>query len=231
MKAAYRLLLTLLATRGRIVAGAGAGAVIVALAAVGVATGQGRGFTIELLTGGGLALLVPVTALLFATAVLGDLAEDRTLAYLWLLPLPRWQLGAAATAAVWTVALPVAAIPLLIAAAVAGSARLAVAALAASCFAVLAYSPLFVALGLRSRRAILYGLLYVILWENVASRLSSGLARSTVRVHAETLFAAWSEARLPRFAPAPSVSVVVLLLVAAVGGAVTIRLLETVEPE
>ena len=32
----------------------------------------------------GLSLLVPVVAVLFATAALGDLAEDGTLVYLWL---------------------------------------------------------------------------------------------------------------------------------------------------
>lgn len=227
----YRLLLTLLATRGRIVAAGTAGAVIVLLAVVGRAAGEGRGFTIEVLVSGGLALLVPVTALLFATAVLGDLAEDGTLAYLWLRPIPRWQLGAAATGAAWTVAVPTAVVPLVVAALLAGSVRLAVAAVATAVVAVLAYSPLFVALGLRSRRAILYGLLYVVVWENVASRLSRGLARTSVRLHAETLLAAWSEARLPRFAPSSSTSLTVLLTVSLVGLALTVQLLRTAELE
>ena len=53
----------------------------------------------------GLSLLVPVVSLVFATAALGDLAEDGTLVYLWLRPLPRWQLAVASfTASVTVVA-------------------------------------------------------------------------------------------------------------------------------
>ena len=60
----------------------------------------------------GLSLLIPVVALVFASAALGDLAEDGTLVYLWLRPLPRWQLALAAFAASVTVAVPVAVLPL-----------------------------------------------------------------------------------------------------------------------
>ena len=37
----------------------------------------------------GLSLLIPVVALVFASAALGYLAEDGTLVYLWLRPLAR----------------------------------------------------------------------------------------------------------------------------------------------
>src|ERR1700722_11590755 len=68
----------------------------------------------------GLSLLIPVVALMFASAALGDLAEDGTLVYLWLRPLPRWQLAVAAVAASVTVVVPLAVAPLVIGAALSG---------------------------------------------------------------------------------------------------------------
>lgn len=52
--------------------------------------------TRDLLGGYGLNLVVPVTALVFASAAFGDPTDDRTMVYLWLTPLPAggwWQPG------------------------------------------------------------------------------------------------------------------------------------------
>ena len=40
----------------------------------------------------GLGILVPLATLWLGTSALGDLVEDRLLVYLWLKPVPRWQL-------------------------------------------------------------------------------------------------------------------------------------------
>ena len=61
-----------------------------------------------------------MVSLVFASAALGDVAEDGTLVYLWLRPYPRWQLAVAAFAASVTVVVPVAVLPLVIAAALTG---------------------------------------------------------------------------------------------------------------
>ena len=66
----------------------------------------------DLIVGGySLGLLAPVTALVFASAAFGDLAEDGTLVYLWLKPVARWKLVLAAVGATLTVALPVSVLP------------------------------------------------------------------------------------------------------------------------
>ena len=58
---------------------------------------------------------MPVTTLVFAAASLGDFREDGTLVYLWLRPVPRWQIIAAALGASITVTLPLVLVPLVVA--------------------------------------------------------------------------------------------------------------------
>ena len=131
----------------------------------------------------GLSLLVPVVSLVFASAALGDVTEDGTLVYLWLRPYPRWQLAVAAFAASVTVVVPVAVLPLVLAAALTGEGgRLVAAAAAGGLLATIAYSAVFCGLGLRVRRALAWGLAYLLIWEQAVARVSHGAARG-VTVH------------------------------------------------
>src|ERR1700728_1449371 len=128
----------------------------------------------------GLSLLIPVVALMFASAALGDLAEDGTLVYLWLRPLPRWQLGLAAVAASVAVVIPVALLPLVVGAAISGGGfRLVGAAAAGGMLATVAYSAVFCGVGLRVRRALAWGLAYLLIWEQAVARVSHGAARAS----------------------------------------------------
>ncbi len=69
----------------------------------------------------GLGLLVPLATLWLGTSAIGDLIEDRLLVYLWLKPVPRWQLPAAAVLATATIVVPLTALPLTASALVAGA--------------------------------------------------------------------------------------------------------------
>jgi ABC-2 type transport system permease protein len=138
----------------------------------------------------GLSVLIPVVALVFASAALGDLAEDGTLVYLWLRPLPRWQLALAAFAASVTVAVPIAVVPLVIGAAASGQGgRWAAAAAAGGLLATSAYSAVFCGLGLRVRRALAWGLVYLLIWEQAVARVSHGAARASLFVNTRSLAA------------------------------------------
>ena len=95
--------------------------------------------------------------------------EDRLLVYLWLKPVPRWQLPAAAVLATVSVVVPLTALPLTASALVAGAGDVAWATLLAASLAALAYAGLFVAAGLWFRRAVWWGLAFVLIWENVAA--------------------------------------------------------------
>jgi ABC-2 type transport system permease protein len=128
----------------------------------------------------GLGILVPLATLWLGTSALGDLVEDRLLVYLWLKPVPRWQLPAAAVLATVSVVVPLTALPLPASALVAGAGDVAWATVLAAPLAALAYGGLFVAAGLWFRRAIWWGLAFVLIWENAAAYTVEGLGRFTV---------------------------------------------------
>ncbi len=127
-----------------------------------------------------LGLVVPLAALWLGTSALGDLVEDRLLVYLWLKPVQRWQLPAAAVAATTTLVIPLTAVPVGAEALVAGADEIALEAFLAATLAGFAYAGVFVAAGLWFRRAAWWGLAFVLLWENAAAYAAEGLTRYTV---------------------------------------------------
>ncbi len=214
------------ASRGRLAAIGAAGALVVALA-VAILLGDGSAAAArELVTEAGFGLLVPVTAVVFGTSVLGDPAEDGTLGYLLTTPQPRWRLATPALAATMVTAVPMAAVPLVVALAVNGVDGTTVGAVAiASSLAAMAYSAVFTALGIRFRHALLAGLLYVAIWEGVVARFGTGLARVSIRQYALSVVAGMRGDAPPTGGVAPVTGVVVLLAVTLVGAAVTTWLL------
>ena len=92
----------------------------------------------------------------------------------------RWQLPAAAVLATVSVVVPLTAVPLAASTLVAGAGDVALAAFLAASFGALAYAGLFVAAGLWFRRAVWWGLAFVLVWENVVANTAEGAARFTV---------------------------------------------------
>jgi ABC-2 type transport system permease protein len=227
--AAFRLLLLNLVTRARVLSLGALGVVAVILGiALRYNPGDDPANTASKLIVDGycLSLLVPVTALVFASAALGDLAEDGTLVYLWLKPVARWKLVAAAFAATLCIALPVAVLPTTIAAAVSdtGSA-LTGGALAGTALATLGYVAVFLGLGLLVRRALAWGLAYILIWEGAVSRVARGAARASIQVYARSAFAHLGDRPDPKFSAALSTSLIAVIAVAAVAFALTAWLL------
>jgi ABC-2 type transport system permease protein len=136
----------------------------------------------------GLALLVPIPTLVFASAALGDLVDDSTLVYLWLKPVGRTRIVVSAWGAALTASLPMVVVPVTAAAALTGVGWDLVRATAvSSALAVLAYSAVFVGLGLVVRRALAWGLGYIVLWEGIIASLGSGPARASIRGYAASI--------------------------------------------
>ena len=154
----------------------------------------------------GLGIVVPFAVLWFGTAAIGDLVEDRLLVYLWLKPVPRWQLPAAAILATITLVAPLAALPLGIAALVAGDSELALTALVAATLA-----------GLWFKRAVWWGLAFVLLWENAAAYSSDGLARFTVTSWAHSILSTASGAGVPLDTRSVTAAFIVLPAVTVAG--------------
>ncbi|MET8233999.1 ABC transporter permease subunit [Micromonospora sp. NPDC005298] len=126
------------------------------------------------LVGLGLAVVLPVVALIVGTGVLGAEIDDGTVVHILTKPLPRWQivlpkLGVAAGVAAATVA-----VPLYVAGVLADSVRLGLALAGAAALGALAYSALFLALSLVTRRPVLLGLVYVLIWEGLLGNFVSG---------------------------------------------------------
>jgi ABC-2 type transport system permease protein len=153
-------------------------------------TGNSETFVIELFINLVLPVLMPLTALIFATSALGGEVEDRTLLYLTLRPVSRLTVIVAkllATTVITTVLVEISlAATYLIGTQGTGSAQNLWAILLAGLVGCLAYSSLFLLVGLwLPRRGLLVGFLYVLIWEGILSQLSTGLATFSVRRYVE----------------------------------------------
>ena len=183
----YRLLLRTQITVSRLLGIAALGALSVLLGALSRADDDPAQAAAEVVATYGLGMLLPLATLWLGTSVVGDLVEDRLLVYLWLKPVARWQLPAAAVLATFSVVAPLTALPVAASVLVAGAEDVALPAFAAAMLAALAYTGLFVAAGLWFRRAVWWGLVFVLLWENVLAYSAEGTARFTISEWARSL--------------------------------------------
>jgi hypothetical protein len=180
--------------------------------------------TAEMAADYGITVAVPLCILWLATSSLGDLVDDGLLVYLWLKPVSRWQLPAAAVLAVVTVVGALVVIPLVVAALVAGTPELVADVAVSAVLATFAYAGLFVALGLWLRRALWWGLAYLLVWENGIARASEGASRLSIGGYARSVLARLADVELADAGRSLVLAVVVLVTV-AIGGwlAATIR--------
>ena len=139
------------------------------------------------------AVVLPLVVAILATTALGDDVEDRTLSYILLRPIPRWQIVAAKYVSVVVLS----AVPLLLmGAAMAGVAfideaedlndyenviRPILGVVAGLALGVLAYSAAFMWLGLISGQALGLAIVYVFVWEGVAANIFSGIRYLSIR--------------------------------------------------
>lgn len=228
----WRVTLKSQATRGRLIA-------LGLLGAVGLAIGLAIGLgdvtdrldaSTNMVNAFGLSLYVPVVTLVFASAALGDPAEDGTLVYLWLRPVARWQIVAGTVLATLTVTMPLVLATVGLAAALTGAGgRLIGGALAASALAVLAYTTIFTWLGLRVRRALVWGLAYILLWEGFVASAGRSAARLAIRAYTRSVLAHATGIHLKLATVSVVFAVAVPLAVSVVAGAVTVRRLRRTE--
>jgi len=122
----------------------------------------------------GLAVVLPVTALIVGTGVLGSEIDDGTIVHILTKPLPRRDIILAKLAVAVSVTAVTAAVPLFIAGALADSARLGLALAVGAVVGAAAYTGLFLLLSLLTRRPVLLGLVYILVWEGLLGRFVSG---------------------------------------------------------
>ena len=220
--ALYRLVLRHQVTRGRIVLFAVIAAISVGLGWLLSTAGDDRvESTVDVVSFFGLGLIVPVVALVLGSAALGNWVDDETLVYVWLRPVSRWVIAGAATLASITVAVPVTVVSLGALAAIGSGADAQVvgAAVASTALAGMAYGAVFVAVGLLIRRALLWGLVYVFIWEFFVARAGAGAARLSINSYAASILARLTdqEIRLADRGLTTSYIVLVTVTVVAVG--------------
>jgi ABC-2 type transport system permease protein len=145
--------------------------------------------------------LAPLTALLFAASVIQDEVEEQTLTYLLLRPLPRWAMYFVRLAAAWLVASAVLAVFTTLTLAVCWwgtedlwkdvlpGRALKVAELMA--LAQVGYCALYGALGLYTRRAVLYGLAYIVAFEGLIGTFGFVARKLTVMYYFRVVAVRW----------------------------------------
>jgi ABC-2 type transport system permease protein len=223
VRLSYGIVLRQLVTRGRLAALLLVGAVTAAIAvAVGVsdtATSPADSLQtgVELISLLHFTLLVPIIALVFATAALGDMREDGTLVYLWLRPMDRWPIAVGAWLASITLSLPLTLVPLVVSAvAVDGGGDLVSATVLAGVVGVIAYSALFVLLGLLLKNSIVWGLGYIMIWEGLIASFGSFAAKLAVRGYTRSILTSLTDVDLELGDLSLPVGIVVPLVASAV---------------
>lgn len=138
------------------------------------------------LVGLGLAVVLPVIALIVGTGVLGSEIDDGTVVHILTKPLPRWQIILPKLAVATGVTAVTVAIPMYVAGVLADGVRLGLGLAAACTVGALAYSAFFLALSLVTRRPVLLGLVYVLVWEGLLGNFVSGTRTLSIQQYVIT---------------------------------------------
>jgi len=136
-----------------------------------------------------ITLLVPLIALLFGTAAFGAEIEDGTVVYLLAKPVPRAAVVAAKFAVACAAALILSAGSTLLTGLIAlsdvnGAPGVIVGYAVGAAAGAVVYGAVFVALSLLTSRALVGGLIYMLLWEGVLANFLSGIRFLSVRQYA-----------------------------------------------
>ncbi|MEV4628954.1 ABC transporter permease subunit [Micromonospora sp. NPDC049523] len=161
---------------------------LVTLAALPRAAGADvRQWAPVVLVGLGLAVVLPVISLIVGTGVLGAEIDDGTIVHILTKPLPRWQIILPKLAVSAGVSAVTVAVPLYVVGVLADSVRLGLALVVASAIGALAYSAVFLALSLITRRPVLLGLVYVLIWEGLLGNFVGGTRNLSIQQYVITI--------------------------------------------
>ncbi len=217
----YQVVLRQLTSRSRII-----GLTLLALVAPisGFALGSADASlddSVRLIASVGLGLVLPVVALVFAGAAIGDLRDDKTLVYLWLRPMDRWPIVVGAALAAGTLAAPITIIPIVAAAILTGAGNGIVAGtLLATIVGLIAYVAVFTLFGVWLKRFIVWGLAYILIWEGFIAQAGAGVARIALRKYTRSILVDRTGADLDLADFSLVMAVVVPIVVAAAALAV-----------
>jgi len=122
----------------------------------------------------GFSVVLPLTALIIGTSVLGAEVDDGSVVHLLATPVPRRAVIATKFVVATVVTVLFAAVPELLAGLIAAGSRLALGLFAGALVAAVVYNALFVWLSTATSRALVAGLAYVVIWEGVLANVVGG---------------------------------------------------------
>ena len=161
---------------------------VVGLAALAISLGaEPKDLADSVIIGLGIGVALPIMALIVGAGVLGSEIDDGTVAHILAKPVPRSEiilskLVIAVLVTAVTVGVPMYAVGLL-----AGSSRFAFALAVGTLLGAVAYNALFLALSLVTRRPVLLGLIYVLVWEGLLTNLLPGTSVLAIRQYVVTV--------------------------------------------
>ena len=211
----YRVVLRQLTSRSRII-GLSLLALVAPISAFALGSADASlDDSVRLIASVGLGLVLPVVALVFAGAAIGDLREDKTLVYLWLRPMDRWPIVLGAALAAGTLAAPITIIPIVLAAILTGAGNgIVVATLLGTVVGLVAYVAVFTLFGVWLKRFIVWGLAYILIWEGFIAQAGAGVARIALRKYTRSILVERTGADLDLADFSLAMAVIVPLIVA-----------------
>ena len=168
--------------------------------------------------------VLPLTALMFGTSVIGDEMEDGTAVYLLTKPIPRWEILLPKIVAPWLLTSAILVASTIVSGFIAidaGGREVVYGAALAMVLGALVYTVLFVMLSIVSSHALIIGLVYVFIWEGAIAGLFEGVRYLSVR-HYTLGVADWAAGEVPRTFDAYVGGVTALVLMAVVSTVATV---------
>jgi ABC-2 type transport system permease protein len=142
-----------------------------------------------IIVGLGFAVIVPLVSLIIGSSVIGSEIDDGTIVHILTKPIPRWEIVLSKLAVAAGITGLVNGAMLFVCGAIIDGLRVAVGLGVGGVVASVCYSALFVALSLVSRRPVLIGLVYILLWEGLLTNLLTGARSLSIEQYAITLSA------------------------------------------
>jgi ABC-2 type transport system permease protein len=165
----------------------------------------------------GFAVVLPMLALVLGTGVLGAEIDDGTIVHVLATPVARRDIVLSKLAVAAGITTAVAAAAMFLTGVIVGSVRFGLGLAVACAVASIAYCAVFIALSLVTRRPVLLGLLYVLIWEGLLGNLLAGSRVLSIQQYAVAIAA--NIAPSPVLHPRLSLPVAVVMSAAfAVGG-------------
>jgi ABC-2 type transport system permease protein len=142
-----------------------------------------------IVAGLGFGVVLPMIALVVGTGVLGSEIDDGTIVHILATPLARRDIVLAKLAVAVGITTVVSAVPMFLTGLIMESVRLGLGLALGCAVGSIAYCAVFLALSLLTRRPVLLGLLYVLIWEGLLGNLLAGSRLLSIQQYVLTIAA------------------------------------------